>query len=65
MSDKVRRTSKTPKREPIALTDTDLKGASAAAATGFFTEVSGLGSESETVAYQDGDDLFLRKRPGR
>ena len=30
-----------------------------------FKEVDGLDSETEIVEYQDGDDLILRKRPGR
>jgi phage tail-like protein len=32
---------------------------------GTFTEISGLDSEIEIIEYQDGDDLVLRKRPGR
>ncbi len=32
---------------------------------GSFAEVSGLDSETEVVEYQDGDDIILRKRPGR
>jgi len=32
---------------------------------GFFKSVSGLSGELEVVEFQDGDDLFLRKRPGR
>ena len=32
---------------------------------GAFQEVSGLTMEMEVLEYQDGDDLFLRKRPGR
>ena len=32
---------------------------------GAFAEVSGLDSETEVVEYQDGDDIILRKRPGR
>lgn len=34
-------------------------------AAGYFKSVSGLGAEVEVVEFQDGDDLFLRKRPGR
>ena len=34
-------------------------------AVGTFREVEGLESNVETVEYQDGDDNFLRKRPGR
>ena len=30
-----------------------------------FKAVEGLDSETEVIEYQDGDDLFLRKRPGR
>jgi phage tail-like protein len=30
-----------------------------------FRNVDGLDSETEIVEYQDGDDLVLRKRPGR
>ena len=30
-----------------------------------FRNVDGLDSETEIVEYQDGDDLILRKRPGR
>lgn len=32
---------------------------------GGFTEVSGLGIETEVLEYQDGDDPLVRKRPGR
>ncbi len=32
---------------------------------GYFKSVSGLTAELEVVEFQDGDDLFLRKRPGR
>jgi len=32
---------------------------------GRFQSVSGLGAEIEVVEFQDGDDLILRKRPGR
>ena len=32
---------------------------------GAFAEVSGMDSETEIVEYQDGDDIILRKRPGR
>lgn len=32
---------------------------------GTFRNVEGLDSETEIVEYQDGDDLVLRKRPGR
>ncbi len=32
---------------------------------GAFAEVSGLDSETEIIEYQDGDDIILRKRPGR
>jgi phage tail-like protein len=34
-------------------------------AAGRFKAVDGLDSETEVVEYQDGDDLVLRKRPGR
>ena len=30
-----------------------------------FRNVEGLDSETEVVEYQDGDDIYLRKRPGR
>lgn len=30
-----------------------------------FKACEGLDSETEVIEYQDGDDLFLRKRPGR
>lgn len=33
--------------------------------TGAFRNVEGLDSETEVIEYQDGDDLILRKRPGR
>lgn len=33
--------------------------------TGAFKAVDGLDSETEVIEYQDGDDLLLRKRPGR
>ena len=33
--------------------------------TAAFKNVEGLDSETEVVEYQDGDDLYLRKRPGR
>ncbi|HAN31259.1 MAG TPA: phage tail protein [Myxococcales bacterium] len=33
--------------------------------TGAFRNVEGLDSETEIIEYQDGDDLILRKRPGR
>lgn len=33
--------------------------------TAAFKNVEGLDSETEVIEYQDGDDLFLRKRPGR
>jgi len=33
--------------------------------TGAFKAVDGLDSETEVIEYQDGDDLTLRKRPGR
>jgi phage tail-like protein len=32
---------------------------------GRFKSVDGLDSETEVIEYQDGDDLILRKRPGR
>ena len=32
---------------------------------GHFKSVDGLSAEIEVIEYQDGDDLFLRKRPGR
>lgn len=32
---------------------------------GHFKNVGGLDSETQVVEYQDGDDLVLRKRPGR
>jgi phage tail-like protein len=32
---------------------------------GAFKNVEGLDSETEVVEYQDGDDIVLRKRPGR
>lgn len=32
---------------------------------GTFRNVEGLDSETEIIEYQDGDDLVLRKRPGR
>lgn len=32
---------------------------------GRFKAVEGLDSETEVIEYQDGDDLTLRKRPGR
>ncbi len=32
---------------------------------GYFKGVDGLSAEMEVVEFQDGDDLFLRKRPGR
>lgn len=32
---------------------------------GFFTAASGLESNIEVIEFQDGDDLTLRKRPGR
>jgi phage tail-like protein len=32
---------------------------------GYFKGVDGLSSEIEVIEFQDGDDLFLRKRPGR
>jgi phage tail-like protein len=32
---------------------------------GFFKSVSGLSAELEVLEFQDGDDLILRKRPGR
>lgn len=32
---------------------------------GAFKNVSGLDSETEVVEYQNGDDIVLRKRPGR
>lgn len=32
---------------------------------GAFRNVEGLDSETEIVEYQDGDDIILRKRPGR
>ncbi len=32
---------------------------------GAFRNVEGLDSETEIVEYQDGDDITLRKRPGR
>jgi len=33
--------------------------------SGAFKAVDGLDSETEIIEYQDGDDLTLRKRPGR
>lgn len=33
--------------------------------TAAFKAVEGLDSETEVIEYQDGDDLILRKRPGR
>ena len=32
---------------------------------GYFKGVDGLKAELEVIEFQDGDDLFLRKRPGR
>ena len=32
---------------------------------GAFRNVEGLDSETEVIEYQDGDDMILRKRPGR
>lgn len=32
---------------------------------GYFKNVDGLSAEIEVIEYQDGDDLILRKRPGR
>ena len=32
---------------------------------GYFKGVDGLNAEIEVIEFQDGDDLFLRKRPGR
>ena len=32
---------------------------------GAFRNVEGLDSETEIVEFQDGDDIILRKRPGR
>ena len=32
---------------------------------GEFTNVEGMGSETEIIEYQDAEDLVLRKRPGR
>jgi len=32
---------------------------------GAFKNVEGLDSETEIIEYQDGDDIILRKRPGR
>jgi len=32
---------------------------------GRFKSVDGLDSETEIIEYQDGDDMLLRKRPGR
>lgn len=32
---------------------------------GQFTNVEGLGSETEIIEFQDSEDLVLRKRPGR
>lgn len=32
---------------------------------GYFKGVDGINSEIEVIEFQDGDDLFLRKRPGR
>lgn len=32
---------------------------------GFFKGVDGINAELEVIEFQDGDDLFLRKRPGR
>ena len=39
----------------------EIEGVTAAA----FKNVEGLDSETEIVEYQDGDDIILRKRPGR
>ena len=39
----------------------EIEGVSQAA----FKNVEGLDSETEIVEYQDGDDIILRKRPGR
>ncbi|MCB9728367.1 MAG: phage tail protein [Deltaproteobacteria bacterium] len=39
----------------------EIEGVSTAA----FKNVEGLDSETEIVEYQDGDDIILRKRPGR
>jgi phage tail-like protein len=33
--------------------------------TAAFKAIDGLGAELEVIEYQDGDDLLLRKRPGR
>ena len=32
---------------------------------GGFKNMSGMDSETEVVEYQDGDDMTIRKRPGR
>jgi phage tail-like protein len=34
-------------------------------AAGYFKNVEGLSMELEVIEFQDGDDLLLRKRPGR
>lgn len=34
-------------------------------AAGYFTSVDGLNFEQEVIEFQDGDDMLLRKRPGR
>ena len=39
----------------------EIQGVSA----GYFKGVDGLNAEIEVIEFQDGDDLVLRKRPGR
>ena len=39
----------------------DIEGVNA----GYFKGVDGLQAEIEVIEFQDGDDYFLRKRPGR
>ena len=57
-----------PKKGTVVLRESDLDDATAAGAgtaDKAFKGVDGLNAEIDAIAFQDGDDLFLRKRPGR
>ncbi len=53
------------RREHDHLTDHNWQLEIEGVTQGAFANVSGLDSETEIIEYQDGEDIILRKRPGR
>ena len=69
MTDKTQPKTKRSKAGAVELSEQQLDAAPAAgvpgATKGTFKGVDGLSTEIEVIEFQDGDDLFLRKRPPR